>query len=183
MQKNLSELFGNNPELEQKFVSLFIKALEKNNQQGFDYIEFKQSLGAMEKLGIDENTAIRSAFATASTVGLTKRKLVESAKFYANVINQEKEHFDAALAKRINQKVGGKIKEVEKLKEAIIKYSEKIEQLTAQIEKHQNTIDSADEQIQAEKDKIVGTQNNFESTHENFIEQIKADLDNFNNYL
>jgi len=38
MQKNLSELFGSHPELEQKFVSLFIKTLEKNNQPGFDYI-------------------------------------------------------------------------------------------------------------------------------------------------
>ncbi len=183
MQKNLSQLFGSNPELEQKFVSLFIKALEKSNQPGFDYIEFKQSLGAMSKMNIEESTAIRSAFATASTVGLTKKKLMESAKYYAQVINQEKEHFDAALKKRINQKVGGKVKEVEKLKEQIIKYTEKIEQLKTQIEKHQHTIDTADEQIQAEKEKILGTQNNFERTHENFIEQIKSDIDNFNTYL
>ncbi len=183
MQKNLSELFGSHPELEQKFVSLFIKTLEKSNQPGFDYIEFKQSLGVMAKMNIDESTAIRSAFATASTVGLTKKKLMESANYYAQVINQEKEHFDAALAKRINQKVGGKVKEVEKLKEQIIKYNEKIAQLSAQIEKHQHTIDTADEQIQAEKEKIIGTQNNFERTHENFIEQIKADIENFNTYL
>ena len=183
MQKNLSELFGSHPELEQKFVSLFIKALEKNNQPGFDYIEFKQSLGAMAKMDIDESTAIRSAFATASTVGLTKKKLIESAKYYGQVINQEKEHFDAALKKRINQKVGGKVKEVEKLKEQIIKYNEKIKQLQAQIEKHQHTIDTADEQIQKEKEKILGTQNNFERTHENFIDQIKGDIDNFNTYL
>ena len=32
MQKNLSELFGVNPELEQKFVTLFIKALEKKQK-------------------------------------------------------------------------------------------------------------------------------------------------------
>ena len=183
MQKNLSALFGSNPELEQKFVTVFIKALEKNNQQGFDYIEFKQSLGAMAKMNIEEETAIRSAFATASTVGLTKKKLLESAKYYAQVINQEKDHFDAALKKRINQKVGGKVKEVEKLREQIIKYKDKIEQLKAQIEKHQHTIDTADEQIQAEKEKILGTQNNFERTHENFMEQIKADIDNFNTYL
>jgi len=143
-------------------TEIFIKALERSNQPGFDYIEFKQSLGVMAKMNIDESTAIRSAFATASTVGLTKKKLMESANYYAKIINQEKEHFDAALSKRINQKVGGKIKEVEKLKEQIIKYKEKIEQLTAQIEKHQNTIDTADEQIQAEKEKILGTQNNFE---------------------
>ena len=183
MQKNLSELFGNNPELEDKFVALFIKALEKNNQPGFDYIEFKQSLGVMAKMNIDQSTAIRSAFATASTVGLTKKKLISSATFYGKVINQEKDNFDAALAKRINQKVGGKMKEVEKLKDQIIKYKEKIAQLEAQIEKHQHTIDTADEAIQTEKEKILGTQNNFEKTHLSFIDQIKADIENFNTYL
>ena len=183
MQKNLSELFGDNPELEEKFVSIFIKALEKSNQPGFDYIEFKQSLSAMAKMNIDESTAIRSAFATASTVGLTKKKLMDSAAFYGKVINQEKDNFDAALKKRINQKVGGKMKEVEKLKDQIVKYKEKIAQLEAQIKKHQHTIDTADEAIQAEKEKILGTQNNFEKTHQSFIEQIKADIDNFNTYL
>ncbi|MEM1124530.1 MAG: hypothetical protein AAGJ18_29095 [Bacteroidota bacterium] len=183
MQKDLSELFGTNPELEKKFVSIFTKALEKNNQAGFDYIEFKQSLGALAQMNMDDDMAIRSAFATASTVGLTKKKLLESAAYYGKVINQEKEHFDAALAKRINSKVGGKMKEVEKLKDQIVKYKEKIQQLEAQIEKHQHTIDTADEQIQREKEKILGTQNSFEKTHQNFIDQIKTDIDNFKAYL
>ena len=64
-----------------------------------------------------------------------------------------------------------------------IKYNEKIALSNAHIEKHQHTIDTADEQIQAEKEKIIGTQNNFERTHENFIDQIKADIENFNTYL
>lgn len=183
MQKKLSELFGSNPDLDQKFVDIFIKALERTNKPGFDYIEFKQSIGALAKMNMDDEMSIRSAFVTASTVGLTKKKLLETAAFYAKVIENEKEQFDAALAKRINQKVGGKIKEVEKLKEQIIKYREKIEQLEAQIGKHQHTIDSADEQIQAEKEKIVGTQNNFEQTHESFITQIKEDIENFKTYL
>ena len=183
MKKNLSELFGTNPELEDKFVAIFVKALEKSNQPGFDYIEFKQSLQAMARMNIDESTAIRSAFATASTVGLTKKKLMDTAAFYGKVINQEKENFDAALAKRINQKVGGKMKEVEKLKDQIVKYKEKIAQLEAQIEKSQGIIDSADEQIQAEKEKILGTQNNFEKTHKSFVDQIKDDIEKFNTYL
>lgn len=183
MQKKLSELFGSNPELDQKFVNIFIGALEKNNKPGFDYIEFKQSISALAKMNMDDEMAIRSAFATASTVGLTKKKLLETAVFYAKVIENEKEQFDTALDKRISQKVGGKRKEVEKLKEQIIKYKEKIEQLEAQMEKYQHTIDTADEQIQAEEEKIRGTQHNFEQTHSLFIEQIKEDIGNFKTYL
>lgn len=183
MQKNLSDLFGDNPQLEKKFVDIFIKALEKNNKPGFDYIEFKQSISALTQMNMDAEMAIRSAFATASTVGLTKSKLLDSAAFYTKVIEKEKEHFDAALNKRIDQKVGGKIKEVEKLKDQIVKYREKIQQLENQIQKHQHTIDTADEQIQAEKEKILGTQTNFEKTHADFVAQIKTDIENFKNFL
>ena len=47
----------------------------------------------------------------------------------------------------------------------------------------QIAIDNADEQIQAEEEKIRGTQNNFEKTHQIFMDQIKEDIENFKAYL
>ena len=79
MQKNLKNIFGNDHGLDEKSVDYLTSALAKNNLPGFDYLEFKQSLAALADLGMDEPTAIKSAFATASTVGLTKDKLVKTA--------------------------------------------------------------------------------------------------------
>ena len=82
MQKKLKEIFGSDLGLDSKSVDFLTKALAKNNLDGFDYLEFIQSLKALADLGMDEGTSIKSAFATASTVGLTKAKLVQTGKHY-----------------------------------------------------------------------------------------------------
>ena len=77
MQKDLKNIFGSTTGLDDKSMEYLTSALAKNNLPGFDYLEFKQSLGALASLNMDEATAYKSAFATASTVGLTKEKLLK----------------------------------------------------------------------------------------------------------
>ena len=72
MHKKLVEIFGSHGDIDSKSVDFLAKALDKNNIPGFDYLEFKQSLTALKKMGMDAETSIKSAYATASTVGLTK---------------------------------------------------------------------------------------------------------------
>jgi len=183
MAKDLKTLFGNAHGLDQKSVEFLTNSLERSNLPGFDYIEYKQALSALAKMDMDESTAFKSAFATASTMGLTKAKLVETAEHYKNTILKEKVQFDEALKNRMNQKVNGKKQEVEKLKEQITKHKEKIKQLEEQIGKYQTTIDGADSQINAEVEKIEATRGNFEHTHQSILNQIEKDLQNINQYL
>ncbi|MEL6868102.1 MAG: hypothetical protein AAFP19_27010 [Bacteroidota bacterium] len=122
MQKELKNLFGRAHGLDQKSVEFLTKALEKNNLPGFDYIEFKQSLGALSEMAMDESTAFKSAFATASTMGLTKAKLLETAQHYLKIIMREKTQFEAAMQKQMAHRVESKLQEVEKLKEQIVKH-------------------------------------------------------------
>lgn len=183
MKKSLHALFGDHHGLDAKSVEFLMRALEKNNLPGFDYIEFKQALTALSKMDMDVGTAIKSAFVTGSTVGLTKEKLLESARHYAKVIVQEKLQFEQAVQKQVQHKVGAKMKEVEKLKKQIIDHKAKIEQLQKQVASFQNTIDTADEQINGATTKIKETQSNFEHTHQSVLNQIEADIINFEQYL
>lgn len=183
MQKNLKELFGKHHGLDGKSTDFLTKALEKNNLPGFDYIEFKQSLGALAEMGIEGETAVKSAFATAKTVGLTKDKLLKSALHYKNVLNKEKEQFDAALEKQVQQRVSSKLKEVEKLRKQIEEYKAKIKELEGKIASSQKTIDSADETIQAAKDKIDSTKENFEYTLQSIVNQIERDIESIESHL
>ncbi len=183
MAKDLKTLFGNAHNLDIKSVEFLTNSLERSNLPGFDYIEYKQSLGALSEMDMDESTAFKSAFATASTMGLTKAKLIETASHYKSVILKEKTHFDEALKNRTQQKVEGKRQEVEKLKEQINKHREKIAQLEEQMKKYQTTIDGADAQIQSETEKIESTRENFEHTHQSILNQIDKDIANINQYL
>lgn len=183
MQKNLKALFGEHHGLDDKSVNFLTKALANNNLPGFDYLEFKQSLGALADLDMDEATAIKSAFATAATLGLTKEKLVKSAEHYKNILNTEKAQFDAALQKQIQQKVASKQKEVQKLKAQVEEYRKKIQQLEEKIMSSQRIIDSADETISAAKQKIDGTRDNFETALKAITNQINMDIENIQNFL
>ena len=183
MKKSLKELFGDHHGLDPKSIDFLTRALEKNNLPGFDYIEFKQSLSALTQMNMDLGTAIKSAFVTGATVGLTKEKLVETARHYAQILVKEKTQFERAVEKQVQQKVGSKLKEVAKLKKQIIEHKKKIEQLEAQVISFQNTVDTADEQINGATEKIKETQSNFEHTHRSILNQIEADIQNFETYL
>jgi chromosome segregation ATPase len=183
MQKNLKDVFGNVHGLDEKSVEFLTKALSKNNLPGFDYLEFVQSLRALSAMNMDEETAIKSAFATASTVGLTKDKLVQSANHYKNVLSNERTQFEQALQNQLNKRVKGKQQEVEKLKGQIAKWKAQIQKLEEQVAKSQHTIDNADALIQEEMNKIESTKDAFEFTFQSIANQIDRDVENVNLYL
>ena len=183
MSKSLDNLFGSDHGLDPKSVKFLTNALEKNNLPGFDYLEFKQSLTALAAMNMDQETAIKSAFATASTMGLTKDKLVETSQHYVQVLDNEKKSFTDAMQKRLQQRVTGKQDEVNKLKGQIEQHREKIRQLEEQITKWQNTIDTADETINAEKTKIEETRDQFETAHQAILNEIRKDQDTIKGVL
>ena len=183
MQKNLKALFGKHHNLDERSIEFLTKALERNNLPGFDYIEFKQSLSALDDMGIEEGTAMKSAYATASTVGLTKEKLLKTASHYRQILSQEKNQFDAALEKQIQQRVNSKEEEIEKLKKQVLEYQEKIRQLEEKIKSSTSTIENADKLINDEKEKILNTKETFEFTWQSVLNEIEKDIENINKYL
>ena len=183
MQNDMKSIFGSAHGLDVKSVEFLTNALEKNNLPGFDYLEFKLSLGKLQEMNLPEDTAFKSAYATASTVGLTKDKLVGTAQHYKQVLVQEKEQFDLALNNQLQKRVKSKQQEVEKLKAQIVAWKAQIENLQNQIIKSQATIDTADDQVQAEMNKIESTKESFEHTHQSILNQIDVDLQNIQKYL
>ncbi len=180
---SLKKLFNTENGLDEKSLNYLVRALEKANLPGFDYLEFKQSLAALSSMNMDELTAFKSAFATASTVGLTKDKLLSSATHYEKVLEKEKLQFDQALRKQLKSRVEGKKQEVERRKKQIEDYREKIKQLQAEIDHSQAIINKGDELIQQELDKITATKQNFEYTFKNILEQLGKDVEKINTYL
>jgi Zn-dependent metalloprotease len=183
MQKDLKDVFGSTTGLDQKSLDFLTQALVKNNLPGFDYLEFKQSLNALSTLNMDEPTAYKSAFATASTVGLTKEKLLKTAEHYRSILMQEKQAFDQALKKQVQQKVESKKVEVEKLKKQILDYQAQIAKLQEEIIKNQQIIDQADESIHQSMDKIKQTEEQFELTFQAILNQINCDIEDIKQYI
>ena len=158
-------------------------ALERENLPGFDYLEFKQALARLQEMEMEEGVAFRSAFATASTMGLTKEKLLKTASHYKQVLAREKKNFDAALQKQRKDRIDGKMREVEILKKRVEEYKAKIAQLEEQIAKSEKTISEADSTIQEASDSINAVQERFEKTLQALLNQIDKDIEDINSYL
>ena len=170
--------------LDSKSVDFLIHALEKNNLPGFDYIEFKQSLAALAAMvQLDEGTRFKSAFATATAMGLDKNKLLASADHYKRILNNEKEQFNAALQKQIDQRVLTKKLEVEKMRKQIEEFQTKIKELESRIQQTQSTISQQDDLITKEMEKIESTKDGFESTIVSILSEIDRDIQHIQTYL
>lgn len=183
MDKNLKKIFGTDHGLDDKSVNFLVRALHQNNLPGFDYIEFKLALDNLSGMGMDEATAYRSAFATASTMGLTKEKLLKTADHYREILQKEKGQFDEALKKQLKKRVEGKLAEAEQLKQKIQEYQEKIRALQKKIEDFQQSVDTTDQQVTEEKEKIQQTSKNFTHTYQSIMNQIEKDISNIGDLL
>lgn len=172
-----------NGAFEDKIAESLFKALEKNNIDGVDYFEFKNSLKSLISLPMDEGTRFRSAFATASTMGLNIDILKSSAQHYLKVLEDEKKVFVQSVANHNNTNVIGKRNEISSLDDKVKSKSEEIKKLTEEIHQHQKQIDKLKGEITAAKNQIVQTEANFNNTFDSVTNEIKEDIAKIESYL
>ncbi|CAH0999807.1 hypothetical protein LEM8419_01107 [Neolewinella maritima] len=159
-----------------RFATALMKALEKKNLDGFDYLEWKQSVGRLTEIGMDQDTAINSAYITGSSVGLTKEKLIKTANYYTEVLQDEQAQFMRSLEKHLVDNVEGKAKQTSELKKKIANWETKIEQLQEQIRVATEQIESADSQIASARSKAEENQQGFEAALEVITNTINQDI-------
>jgi len=184
MTTDLRELFDGTKGLDEKSVNALLRALKSNHESGtFDYLKFKQSLLSLRALNIDESTSYKSAFATASTMGLSKESLLKSANRYIYSLGRERESFAEALLKQKSIKIEGRKSEVIELTEKIQQHRNKIKELEREIDIFQNRIDTVDQDVDAAQLKINATKENFLKAYEVMANEIKDDIDLINQFL
>ncbi len=183
MNKNLSQLFNHKEGLDTRSAQFLMKALESNNLPGFDYIEFKQSLGALLAMNMEMGTAFKSAFATASTMGLTKKHLLESITHYKEVLLKEKGQFDIALKNRIEQRVGAKVEENKHHEVRLKQIEDQIKRLQEESVQIKEKITKNEESKSLEGNKLSAQQVNFEKTFVLIKEEMDMDIVKINQYL
>ncbi|MGB0931467.1 MAG: hypothetical protein ACPGVB_11855, partial [Chitinophagales bacterium] len=171
------------PAISEKYYNMLMKAIEVNNMDGFDYLEFKHSLTALKDIPIDEATKFQSAFATAATMGLTKEKLIHSADFYKKVLAKEKDSFRNELQKHIGGRLHKSEARTNDLTQMIQKKSEQIKKLTEEINQHQVELDKTCKQIEGLKEKVHEERDSFITTYDHLLKQMDKDVQNINKYL
>ncbi len=166
-----------------KFMNILLGAMDKSNLDGFDYLEYKQSLQSLQGMNMDESTRYQSAFAMAKTMGATPKKLLETANHYLTVLKTEEQKFGQALVNQKEKQIGDRRQRIEQLDQAAEQKRKQIEQLTKEIEAHEQESGQIKEQITDATVKVENTKNNFVVTYQLLTGQIQEDIRKMQTYL
>lgn len=166
-----------------KFMEVLFGALEKANLPGFDYLEFKQALGQLAAMPMDEATRYKSAYAMSQTMGVTAEKLVNTALHYLDVLKQEEGKFNqTAESQRLNQ-IESRNSGAKNLNDIIQQKEEQIKKLTNEIEGHKQQLQQTQSEIAQAAAKMDQTKSDFGMALNTIISQIQIDITNMKNYL
>lgn len=174
---------GSSGAISDKFVEILSTALEKNNQEGFDYLEFRQALKNLSKMSMDEGTRYQSAYAMAQTMGVTNVKLIESANFYLQVLSGEQSKFNEAHAQQRTRLIGSREDDIKSLEAQIQQKTEQIQQLTQQIEEHRRQSEQIRQEISNNTLKIESTKADFDTTFNSVARHIQDDVAKMKQFL
>lgn len=185
MKINPRDLFdiGNNPDINDKALSSIFNAIKEAQQNDFDYIKFKQSNKSLIAMGMDQETATKSAFLTATTVGLTKEKLMNSINHYLGILNGEKFKFAETLKNQINRSVETKSSQVQEMKARIEENKRKIEQLQKEIQLLENAIEKHVQEAEEASQKIDEVRIQFNRAFDLLHSEMKKDMSMYDKIL
>jgi predicted nucleic acid-binding Zn-ribbon protein len=177
------DLFSGGKTLDEKSLDMLAKVIEQNNLPGFDYYEFKRSVTMLQQMALDEPTAFKSAFQTASTVGVTKEKLLETAQYYRNLMEKEQSTFSAALETQSKKRITDRQTEIQRLKDQITRHEEQLTRLQEEIAAYKNDVTQAEQQITTDTEKLATTQAAFGTTLQAILFTIDSDLEKIHQHL
>ncbi|MBK8347983.1 MAG: hypothetical protein IPL08_10250 [Saprospiraceae bacterium] len=160
-----------------KFTELLLKSIEANNIEGFDYLEYKNSLSSIAKVIPDEGMRYKSAFEMAKTMGLTKEKLIQSASHYIDVLTSEDKKFKDALQNQKAKQIQGRADQLAAIEKSIQDKQQMIEKLSKEIEASKAQLGEVKKEIDGAIVKIDVTNQQFVSSYNLVYNQIYEDIE------
>ena len=166
-----------------RFMQVLSEALEKSNQPGFDYLEFRQAIKNLSNMPMDEPTRYQSAGAMAQTMGVTPQALINSAQQYLQVLQGEASKFQEAHTQQRAKLIGNREEEIKSIETMIEHKKQQILNLQQQIEQDSARGQQLRAEMQESTVKIESTKADFEATFSALAGQIQSDLEKIKTHL
>lgn len=166
-----------------KFLSILAQVIEKNNQPGFDYFEFRQSLINLSKLNMDESTRYKSAYAAAQSMGVSPDSLLNSAQSYLQLLVNEGKKFAQAEQNQRTKVVEERKNELNQITSEIKSKQDMISRLNQEVGQLNKTLDDKKAEASNLATKLESTKTAFENAMKSISGQISEDISKMNQYL
>lgn len=167
----------------EEMAEMLAAAIEEADLDGFDYLEFRDSLSKMDSIPMPEAQKFQTVFATAQTMDVTVEKLTSAIDHYHGVIEQKKQgflaHVDEVIATQITSREQKKAENDSKIEEA----TAEIQRLTQVINDTQQENLTLTNEINTENLNIQNTKASFEATYGVVSGKLLEDKNKIQNYL
>ncbi len=177
MAKDIEETFHSIQGLDKESASHLIKALEANNKEGFDYLEFKLGYEKLIESSIEKDKAISSTLILASTMGVSKEDILHSAQGYLSVLEKESSQFAEAVENQVKKRVKKREKQITELKAKISEIDHQIKLLQNSKQEMHKMIEKAAEELEQSETKISRAKENFDNAYQAISDEIAKDID------
>jgi uncharacterized coiled-coil DUF342 family protein len=168
---------------DEKFLDILVDLLEKNNQEGFDYLEFKQSLRSLKGVGLDEKTRYQSALAMAQSMGVKLEELFNSAESYLKILSNEENKFREVVKGQRQRLESEKKSQPAELEKQIGERDKKISELKKEIDNLKKELEKVHNDLVERQHKIDQTEQSFHAAYHSVSGQISEDVENMKKYL
>jgi chromosome segregation ATPase len=153
------------------------KSIQDNKLSGFDYLKFVSMVEKMKgKGGLSEESRFQTAFTAAESMGVSKKKLVESGAHYLDVLKQDEEEFNESCEDFAKKEVKSKEAKLSQTEATIATLTKQLEQLTDDRESLQKEVEEGRANLEARK-------SSFQATVEQFKSAIQSNIEKINQYL
>lgn len=166
-----------------KFTTILLKALNRNNLEGSDYLEFKESLHSLKGVIEDEGTRFKSSYAVLSNNGVTKEKLIETSKHYIDVLKEEKSNFESTFRAQQSKQIKAREDKIVKLTNGLEKKKNQLQKLISDIENMEKELKNSKTEVNQVAGKVQLTKDQFMASYHLILEQIKQDVANIKKYI
>lgn len=180
---DIKKLMGDTSALDKRSSDALVKALKDNHIAEFDYLKFIHSVDTLTGMNIDEDTAYKSAFATAKTMGFTKEAFRKTTRHYLTVLSAQRESFADALKRQRTDKLSNQSDRNEAIKKKVEAHKAKIKKLQEEIVTYEKQLLEFDSTLEKERVKLEKVTKGFVESYEHFEKKIKSDLELFEKYL
>lgn len=183
IEEKLRQAFLEDGLTDEKSLTYICKALQRHNQPGFDYLELKMALEEMARMAITGDLALRSAFASAKALGITKEHLLDSISRYRDILLREREDFDRALADAMQRKVQARQEEIRMLEKRHLDLEQEILRLQSELESTRQHIRVSQEAIASASGELERSEVAFRKTFEHIIGAMNRDRESIEKTL
>ncbi len=164
-----------------KFQSILLKTIEENDQEGYDYLEFRHSLQSLKKVTDNEDQRFLSALSMLSSVNSSPEILLKSGNIYLDVLEHEKKIFEDALVRQKAKMIDVKTQELKHTKKLIQDKEAQIKMLAKEIESHEQSLSELKSSISNADNVIQQNRSSFDIAYNQILSEIQHDLNRIKN--